>query len=162
MLNIRLTAEEMDQVKALLSESAGGGYSNKITAIKVVRDASMHQKIDEFTGKPRAGVGLKEAKEAVELLMADLGMKTPDGTPALRPSDPSARIVPFQPIKKIVCDFGAGEVELDLEGMSLKVLTGLNGSIPLADVMALIDLYQRVKDWEDSLAGLCKPARGVV
>ena len=53
MLNIRLTAGEMEQVKKLLSESAGGGYSNKITAIKVVRDASMHQKIDEFTGKPR-------------------------------------------------------------------------------------------------------------
>ncbi len=156
MISIRLTPTEMVQVKTLLSESAGGGYSNKITAIKVVRDASMHRRVDEFTGQSRAGVGLKEAKEAVELLMADLGVVGHDGTPYVAPVNPSARIVPFQPIKKIVCNFGEGEIELDMEGMSLKALTGLNGSMPLADVMALIDLYQRVKGWEEGFTGCPK------
>ena len=67
--------------------------------------------------------------------------------------------MPFQPIKRIICDFGEGEIEVDLEGMSLRILTGLNGSMRIADVMSLVDLYQRVKSWED---GLCKPAAAVV
>lgn len=148
MLKIMLTAGEMGQVKKLLSESAGGGYSKKIDAIKVVRDASMHRKIDEFTGKDRAGVGLKEAKEAVELLMADLGMKTPDGTPALRPANPSGCIVPFQPIRSITVNMGTGNVTVDMDEMSLKFTEGLT-SLPIADVKRLFDLWQRIRDWED-------------
>lgn len=163
MISIRLTAVEMKTVMTLLSESAGGGYSRKIDAIKAVRSASRHQVPDSFDpSKMRSGVGLKEAKEAVELLMADLGMKDPAGAAVHRPSNPSARIVPFQPIKKIVCDFGEGEVELDMEGMSLRVLTGLNGSMRIQDAMELIDLYKRVKDWEDEVVNPCKPAAGAV
>jgi hypothetical protein len=159
MLSIMLTAVEMKTVMTLLES----GYSKKIDAIKVVRSASRHATPDSFDPtKMRTGVGLKEAKEAVELLMADLGIIGSDGTPAPRPSNPSARIVPFQPIKKIVCDFGEGEIELDMESMSLRVLTGLNGSMRIQDAMALIDLYQRVKGWEDGLMGACKPAAGVV
>lgn len=159
MLSIMLTATEMKTVMTLLES----GYSKKIDAIKVVRSASRHATPDSFDPtKMRTGVGLKEAKEAVELLMADLGMKTPDGTPAPRPSNPSARIVPFQPIKKIVCDFGEGEIELDMEGVSLRVLSGLTDTVRIKDALALIDLYKRVKDWEDEVASPCKPAAGVV
>ena len=148
MLKIMLTAGEMDQVKQLLADKTGGGYANKINAIKVVRDASMHQKIDEFTGKPRAGVGLKEAKEAVEAWMADNGMKTPDGTPALRPVSPTGCIVPFQPIRSITVNMGSGNVTVDMDEMALKFSEGLT-SLPLADVKRLFDLWQRVRDWED-------------
>ena len=159
MLSIMLTATEMKTVMTLLE----GGYSRKIDAIKVVRSASRHATPDSFDpSKMRSGVGLKEAKEAVELLMADLGMRTPDGTPVPRPSNPSARIVPFQPIKKITCDFGEGEIELDMEGMSLRVLSGLTNTVRIKDALALIDLYKRVKDWEDEVASPCKPAAGVV
>lgn len=159
MLSIMLTATEMKTVMTLLE----GGYSRKIDAIKVVRSASRHATPDSFDPtKMRTGVGLKEAKEAVELLMADLGIIGSDGTPAPRPSNPSARIVPFQPIKKIVCDFGEGEIELDMEGMSLRVLSGLTNTVRIKDALALIDLYKRVKDWEDEVASPCKPAAGVV
>lgn len=163
MLSIKLTAVEMATVMALLNESSGGGYGKKIEAIKVVRAASRHSTPDSFDpSKMRSGVGLKEAKEAVELLMSDLGMRTPDGTPAPRPSNPSARIVPFQPIKRIVCDFGEGEIELDMEGVSLRVLSGLTDTVRIKDALALIDLYKRVKDWEEEIASPCKPAVGVV
>lgn len=163
MLSIMLTATEMKTVMTLLSESSGGGYGKKIDAIKVVRGASRHSTPDSFDpSKMRSGVGLKEAKEAVELLMSDLGMRTPDGTPAFRPINPSARIVPFQPIKKIVCDFGEGEIELDMEGVSLRVLSGLNDTVRIKDALALIDLYKRVKDWEDEVTNPCKPEAGVV
>lgn len=148
MLKIMLTAGEMGQVKKLLSESAGGGYSKKIDAIKVVRDASMHRKIDEFTGKERGGVGLKEAKEAVEAWMADNGVTTPDGTPAVRPANPTGCIVPFQPIRSITVNMGSGNVTVDMDEMALKFSEGLI-SLPLADVKRLFDLWQRVRDWED-------------
>lgn len=144
MLKIMLTAGEMNQVKALLD----GGYSNKIEAIKVVRNASRHVTADLFTGKERPGVGLKEAKEAVETLMADMGMKHHDGTPALRPSDPSGCIVPFQPIRSITVNMGTGNVTVDMDEMALKFSEGLT-SLPIADVKRLFDLWQRVKDWED-------------
>jgi hypothetical protein len=86
-------------------------------------------------------------------------MKQANGTPCPLPLNPSARVVPFQPIKRIICDFGEGEIELDLEGMSLRILTGLNGSMRIADVMSLIDLYGRVKSWEE---GACNPTPTVV
>jgi len=145
MLKILLTAGEMNQVKALLD----GGYRNKIEAIKVVRSASRHQTADLFDpSRMRSGVGLKEAKEAVETLMADMGMKHPDGTPALHPANPSGCIVPFQPIRSITVNMGGGDVVVDMEEMALKFSEGLT-SLPLSDVKRLFDLWQRIKDWED-------------
>lgn len=148
MLKIMLTAGEMNQVKALLNAGMGGGYKNKIDAIKIVRDASRHRTTDLFTGKERNGVGLKEAKEAVEVLMADMGMVTGDGTPALRPANPAGCIVPFQPIKSITVNLGSGDVVVDMEELSLKFTEGLT-SLPIADVKRLFELWQMIKDWED-------------
>lgn len=162
MISIMLTATEWGQ----LNEALTAG--DKIPAIKIVRDAERHRKPSgphpllpsSTAGRTwTPGIGLKEAKEAVELLMAERGMKMVDGSPCLPPSAPSARVMPFQPIKRIICDFGEGEIEVDLEGMSLRILTGLNGSMRIADVMSLVDLYQRVKSWE---GGACKPAPAVV
>jgi len=149
MIKIMLTAEEMRQVKTLLDDKTDGGYANKINAIKVVRDASRHRTIDPFSGKDRPGVGLKEAKEAVEVLMADRGMTTADGTPAVRPVSPSGYIVPFQPIRSITVNMGGGDVTVDMDELSLKFSEGLT-SLPLADVKRLFDLWQRIKDWEDA------------
>ena len=147
MIKIMLTAEEMRQVKTLLDDKTDGGYANKINAIKVVRDASRHRTIDPFSGKDRPGIGLKEAKEAVEVLMADRGMTTADGTPAVRPVSPSGCIVPFQPIRSITVNMGGGDVTVDMDELSLKFSEGLT-SLPLADVKRLFDLWQRIKDWE--------------
>ena len=149
MIKIMLTAEEMRQLKTLLDDKTGGGYANKINAIKVVRDATRHRTIDPFSGKDRPGVGLKEAKEAVEVLMADWGMTTADGTPAVRPASPSGCIVPFQPIRSITVNMGGGDVTVDMDELSLKFSEGLT-SLPLADVKRLFDLWQRIKGWEDA------------
>ena len=149
MIKIMLTAEEMSQVKTFLDDKTDGGYANKINAIKVVRDASRHRTIDPFSGKERPGIGLKEAKEAVEVLMADRGMTTADGTPAVRPVSPSGCIVPFQPIRSITVNMGGGDVTVDMDELSLKFSEGLT-SLPLADVKRLFDLWQRIKDWEDA------------
>ena len=143
MFNIRLTPTEFAKVNDLLK----GGYVNKISAIKVVLAASRHTytSIDGL-GTTRPGVGLAEAKEAVELLLAERGCTTPDGTPCTAPANPRARIVPFQPIQKITVDMGSGPVEVDLEGMSLQFLGQMN-KIPLSEVAALVDLYSRVNEW---------------
>lgn len=143
LLTIRLTPSEIAKVNDLLK----GGYVNKIAAIKVVRDAKRHTYTpNDGTGITRSGVGLAEAKEAVELLMAERGMLTPEGKPCVAPSDPRARIIPFQPIQKITVDMGSGPVEVDLDGMSLQFLGEMN-RIPLSEVAALVDLYNRVSEW---------------
>ena len=143
MFTIRLTPSEIAKVNDLLK----GGYINKIAAIKVVRGASRHTyaPIDGISST-RPGVGLAEAKDAVEVYMAERGMLHSDGTPCLPPPNPRARIVPFQPIKRIVVDMGSGEVEVDLDGMSLQFLGEMN-KIPLSEVVALVDLYNRVNEW---------------
>lgn len=146
MFTIRLTPTELTKVNDLLK----GGYVNKIAAIKVVRDASRHTFTPiDGTGITRAGVGLAEAKEAVELLMAERGMLTPEGKLCTPPANPQARIVPFQPIQKITVDMGSGPVEVDLDGMSLQFLGEMN-RIPLSEVAALVDLYNRVNEWVKS------------
>jgi len=152
---IKLNPTEWAEVNTELAKGSAG----KIPAIKIARQAKAHQIIDPATGRPHAGVGLKEAKEAVEFYMTSIGIANADGSLPWGSGEPSARLSPFQPIKRLVCDFGEGEVELDMEGMSLRVLTGLNGAIRIQDALALVDLYKRVKDWEDEL---CKPASGVV
>ena len=143
MFNIRLTPIELSKVNDLLK----GGYVNKIAAIKVVRDASRHTYIStDGLGTTRSGVGLAEAKEAVELLMAERGMLTPEGKPCTPPANPRGRIIPFQPIQKITVDMGSGPVEVALDGMSLQFLGEMN-RIPLSEVAALVDLYNRVNAW---------------
>lgn len=160
---ITLTAGEWREVNDLLA----AGHHNKVHAIKVVRAAERYR----ITGTPNpltgvtptsSGVGLREAAHAVEVLMAERGMTRSDGSPCTAPTAPAARLGPAQPIRRIICNFGEGEVELDMEAMSLRVLTGLNGSMRIGDALALVDLYKRVKDWEDELMQGCKPAAGVV
>lgn len=147
MLKIMLTTEEMGRVNDLLD----GGSRNKIEAIKVVRSAIRHQTANLFDpSKMRPGVGLKEATQAVETLMADRGMVNFDGAPVRHPVNPSACIVPFQPIKSITVNMGGGDVVVDMDEMSLKFSEGLT-SLPIADVKRLFDLWQRIKDWEDEV-----------
>jgi hypothetical protein len=46
--------------------------------------------------------------------------------------------------------------------VSLRVLSGLTDTVRIKDALALIDLYKRVKDWEDEVASPCKPTAGMV
>jgi len=151
---IRLTTAEWSAMNAELAKGPVG----KIPAIKIVREAQGHRFTDPSTGNTRVGVGLKEAKEAVEYHMTARGLMNSDGTPPWRGGEPSGRLAPMQPIKRIVVDMGDGEVEVDMEEMSLRFLTAMT-TLKLTDVQRLVDLYQRVKDWEDDL---CKPINRLV
>jgi len=145
VFSIYLNRSEHNEVRKFLA----AGAHNKIATIKFVRAASRHSTSGTAAdGSPTliSGVGLREAKEAVEVLMAELGMTHPDGTQCVAPLNPVARIVPSQPIKRIVVDMGSGEVEVDLDGMSLQFLGQMN-KMPLAEVAALVDLYNRVDEW---------------
>jgi hypothetical protein len=154
---IKLSPNEWTELRTELDKGLPG---SKIAAIKIAKAARAHQQPDPVTGKLFSGVGLREAKEAVEFYMRSAGITNTDGTAAwIDGREPEARLAPMQPIKRVVCDFGDGEVALDMESMSLQVLTGLNGSMRIQDALALIDLYKRVKDWEDSL---CKPPASAV
>lgn len=147
MQQIRLTPTEWSALTAELAK----GPSNKIAAIKLVRSAAAHQYTDPSTGNSLSGVGLREAKEAVEHYMTSKGMMNSDGTPPWRgPGNPAGKLVPMQPIKRIVVDMGDGEIEVDMEEMSLRFLSTMT-TLRITDVQRLVDLWQRVKDWEESL-----------
>ena len=139
---IRLTAAEMSRLREILLPSGAG---SKIDAIKHVRGVSLHL-VDNVTGGKAFGIGLREAKDAVEDYMHRMGMADQ------RSTAPYAVIVPHQPIKRIVCDFGEGELELDLEGMSLRILSDM-GSARIEDITSLLNLYKRVRDWETDVEG---------
>jgi hypothetical protein len=125
----------------------------KIDAIKHLREVFRPPGVGA-NGLPHpASVGLKEAKEAVERREWELDLHAADpGTGhVLRRgrTDGGSKIILRQPIRRIICDFGDGEVELDMDGLSLRSMTGLNGSIGIDDALELIDLYKRIKDWDD-------------
>jgi predicted transcriptional regulator len=98
----------------------------KIAAIKAVRtDAS---------------VGLREAKEAVELLAYERGLRS-------SPVITDHRLVVGPIIKKIIVDYGSGDIEVDIESMELKALMemqaiGLNECADILDLVAALTAYQ--------------------
>lgn len=141
MLQIRLNLAEFSKLNEFLTP----GGVRMISAIKVVKNAA-HHRTDPLN--PGSGVGLAEAKDAVEVLMAERGILGLDGGPSPMPTNPRGRIVTLQPIKRIIVDMGSGEIEVDLEGMSLQFLSQMN-KVPLSEIAALVDLYNRVKEWTE-------------
>jgi hypothetical protein len=125
----------------------------KIDAIKHLRDLIRPPGVGPHGLPQPSSVGLKEAKEAVERREWDLDMHAADpGTGQVvrrGRTDGGSKIILRQPIRRIICDFGDGEVELDMDGLSLRSLMGLNGSIGINDALELVDLYKRIKEWDD-------------
>ena len=148
---IKVTTAQMGQIDDKLR--AGG----KIDALKILRDT--HRPPGSHPQAPRmplpSTISLKDAKDAVERREWDLGLVHTDtnygGTVGDRRGRPETGsvIICYQPIKRLVCDFGEGEVEIDMDGLSLRALTGLNGGIKISHAVALIDLYSRIKAWDD-------------
>ena len=151
---IKVTTAQMGQIDDKLR--AGG----KIDALKILRDT--HRPPGSHPQAPSmplpSTISLKDAKDAVERREWDLGLVHTDtnygGTVGDRRGRPETGsvIICYQPIKRLVCDFGEGEVEIDMDGLSLRALTGLNGGIKISDAVALIDLYSRIKAWDDEQA----------
>jgi len=109
-MTIKLTTQEWKELHSLLGDPSSG----KIAAIKHVRQASLHL-VETDTGGVASGIGLREAKDAVEDYMHRMGMAEQ------RSTAPYAVIIPHQPIRRIVCDFGEGELELDLDVLTFDV-----------------------------------------
>jgi len=128
----------------------------KIDAIKALRTTDQPPGKDQFGYPMPSRIGLKDAKEAVERREWDLDLRDADPTDCalgagLRRgrTDGGSKIVQHQPIRRIICDFGDGEVELDMDGFSLRSLMGLNSGVSINNALELIDLYKRIKEWDD-------------
>jgi len=125
----------------------------KIDAIKHLRAAAAPPGKDQFGYPMPSRIGLKDAKEAVERREWELDMHAADpGTGQVvrrGRTDGGSKIVQRQPIRRIICDFGDGEVELDMDGFSLRSLMGLNSGVSINDALELVDLYKRIKEWDD-------------
>ena len=125
----------------------------KLDALKYLRDTARPPGTNQFGHQLPSRIGLKEAKEAVERREweLDIHAAVPETGQVVRRgrTDGGSKIVQRQPIRRIICDFGDGEVELDMDGFSLRSLMGLNGSVGINDALELIDLYNRIKEWDD-------------
>jgi hypothetical protein len=92
-------------------------------------------------------IALKEAKDAAERRWNEMNF----GDPIILSANNVSRIVSKNPIKRIVVEMGDGEVELDMEGMSLKFPMGMT-TVGLSEVASLCDLYKRIADWEEQVS----------
>jgi len=149
-MNIKVNTSQLAEIDKHLR------VGRKIDAIKALRTTDQPPGKDQFGYPMPSRIGLKDAKEAVERREWDLDLRDADPTDCalgagLRRgrTDGGSKIVQRQPIRRIICDFGDGEVELDMDGFSLQSLMGLNGSVGINDALELIDLYNRIKEWDD-------------
>jgi hypothetical protein len=99
----------------------------KIAAIKAVRTD--------------AKCGLREAKEAVEHLMHEKGFSSYPANTA------EHKIIVVPVIKRIIVDYGSGEIEVDIEGMQLKALMemqtiGLDACADILDLVSALNAYE--------------------
>ena len=122
MKHMRVNAEIYKEIHDYISQD------RKIAAIKSLRC---------YTES-----GLKEAKEAIERLMHETDLTKNFPHAAIE----GAKIVCGPIIKKLVLDFGDGDVEVDLETMELKVLMelpkiGLDACGEILDLVAALKAY---------------------
>jgi hypothetical protein len=120
VVKIKLTAQKMKEVEEFAKNS------QKINAIKVVRDAAPY-------------AGLREAKEAVEFL---------DGT-CLQPCAKLVLKREYVVESVNIRDDCGNLLQLSLDEMELKFLQQVN-SIGLDCVADLLDLTEYIKDWQAS------------
>ena len=117
-------------------------HNKKIGCIKHVRangflyqDGVLQEKID-----------LKSAKEAVEHeWRAELGHSVSHWAQGRQPS----AVLSMTPrIKRVVIDCGDGEMELDLDGLQLRLLDGLS-ELPIQVIAPAMELMQALRDFDD-------------
>jgi hypothetical protein len=126
--------------------------NQKIDAIKLLRNSHASR----IKGSTVPVISLREAKETTEYYMDHVFKgeikKLPDKVPAPQGPFVIYLIKQFSPIKHIVVDMGEGEIQVSLSELSLKFIGGLtDGSVSMDNISKLIDLYNRIKAWEDSL-----------
>jgi len=117
----------------ILDDIKSPGGPKKIAAIKRLRRAG---------GQGDVKVGLKEAKQSIERLMDDLGI-------ANYPNLSHAAAVCCGPrVKRVIVDFGDGDIEVDLEEMQLMALTKLQkiGLNACGQILELVQVIQAFSD----------------
>ena len=133
MKHIRLTHADYTIVYDLVHRK------RKIEAIKYVRSHGYMSKEDqgETPSHNSTGIGLRDAKSAVD----DMTGRTP--------REPKCCvIIPQLRIKKIILEGEEGDIELDMDGLQLRLLEGL-GSLPLSYMTASMELMQYLRDWDN-------------
>ena len=120
---IKVSTTDLLEIKRLYSEEG-----KKIAAIKLARSV----------GSLQDRIGLREAKDAVEELC---GIRAP-GSPL-----PTATFSAIPRIKGIIIDTGHGDVELDLDGLQLRLLGEIN-TLPISVVGPALELLQYFREWE--------------
>ena len=105
----------------------------KIAAIKAVRADTK--------------CGLREAKEAVESFMYEKGF-----TDHPYSSEHKIHVGPI--IKKMIVDYGTGDVEVDLEAMELKALMDMQaiGIDACSDILNLVSVLRAYENGQDIYA----------
>ena len=113
-----------------LFELLGDTSPKKIAAIKAVRQDTK--------------CGLAEAKKAVEFFMYEKGF-----TDHQYPPDYRIHCGPI--IKKMVVDYGSGDIEVDLEAMELKALMemqaiGIDACYDILNLVSVLKAYEEGRD----------------
>ena len=110
-----------------LIEYLDNSSPKKIAAIKAVRN--------------ECNCGLREAKEAVEHFMHEKGFSSYPSNTA------EHKIVSVPIIKKIIVDYGTGDIEVDVEAMELKALMelqtiGIDACADILDLVSVLNAYE--------------------
>ncbi len=115
--------------------------NKKIGCIKHVRATGFMYK----DGTLQEKIGLKEAKEAVE---HEWQATIHPPTNWAQNRQPCAMLSMTPRIKRVVIDCGDGEMELDLDGLQLRLLDGLS-ELPIQVIAPAMELMQALRDFDD-------------
>lgn len=125
MKNIVCSLRTMKHIKESLR------VNRKIAAIKALRN--------------EVNCGLAEAKRAIERMEHEMGLK--DYPESIRLGQ---KVIAGPLIKRLIVDYGEGEIEIDLETMELKALMKLD-AIGLDSCADMLDLVSILKDYSEGL-----------
>ena len=136
--SIRLSAANMSELADIFERGPAG--SPRIIATRHVLNTGILYNDSGRVGKPK----LRDAKEAVDKYMIDRNI-------AGAPSSAPVRVVNITPmiqIKSIIVDTCEGTLELDIDGLQLKLLDGMD-TIPLDLLGSSTALIQYIRDWHE-------------
>jgi len=116
------------------------GTSKLIETIKIIRASNLND----------PPPSLRATKFTVEMYSDALSKgENPDPQNHHNPEVFEIRV--FNPIKAITVNMGNGDIVMDLNEMSLKFIEGLGKGENIQSIAKLIELYNLIKNWEDSL-----------
>ena len=125
MKTLLITPLQNEDIENLISNN------KKIAAIKYIRALTTPV------------MSLKDAKHSIDNYSVEFM-----GKPGKVDYNFGYKVVCGPRIKKIVCDFGQGDIEIDLESMELKVLSSLH-TLGIDACGKILDLVQVLKDFSD-------------